>query len=413
MLELVLRVVAHRLAVPVLVVLVVLAVLRALLQGRSTSRERDLHDRTLIVTGAFSPLGLCLLQALAQRGARIIALTPEPLAVAVIVSLLRTTTSNEHIFAEQCDLNNPADIHTFCTQFLTKSDTRLDGLIFAHEYQHIGVPSFLRTTDDDERDEKSLATFLMTTLLLPALLVAPVERDIRILTVVNPFYAAASTSFSPTFPTPTPSSIFLAEGHRSLRTIILTRHLQRIFDALPKPQIPKAETNASSVPVVSGRMQKSNLVAVSVSPGISRLDTVSRLLNADWKLSGSSFSWFGLFLYILFAPVLYLTTKSPKSSIQSVLHALFLPTPFKVLSSTDTPIVQTELLKPGALYADCATVKLDVPVPSTSINVTENDKEGIQIEEDGEYGGEKVGRWVWEAYETGLKVWDKGKDKSD
>jgi len=37
--------------------------------------------------------------------------------------------------------------------------------------------------------------FLLTTLLLPALLVAPVERDIRIINIVNPFYAAAAPAF--------------------------------------------------------------------------------------------------------------------------------------------------------------------------------------------------------------------------
>jgi hypothetical protein len=44
-------------------------------------------------------------------------------------------------------------------------------------------------------------------------------------------------------------------------------------------------------------MQKSNIVAVSVSPGISRVDTVSRLMNADWSMSGTSFSWLGVLLY--------------------------------------------------------------------------------------------------------------------
>jgi hypothetical protein len=107
---------------------------------------------------------------------------------------------------------------------------------------------------------------------------------------------------------------------------------------------------------------------------------------------------------MLIAPLLYLTTKSPKSSIQSVLHALFLPTPFKVLSaeSNDNSTTQTELLKPGALYANCATIKLDVPIPDHDLK-----------EDDGEYGGEMAGRLVWEAYEAGLKLWEKDNAKSE
>jgi hypothetical protein len=216
-------------------------------------------------------------------------------------------------------------------------DNRLDGIIFAHEYQHIGVPRFLRTKpsrtspqdreeDEKQRESASLATFLITTLLLPVLLVAPVERDIRIINVVNPFYAAAaasvrtSKSFNPTFPrlacppsatstsaitssSPARNSTFLTEGLRSLRTIIFTRHLQRIFDALPKPQVPKTEEGSSSVPIISARMQRSNIIAASVSPGVSRVDTVSRMLDADWSLveDGESradrrFSWIGVLL---------------------------------------------------------------------------------------------------------------------
>lgn len=294
------------------------------------------------------------------------------------------TYNNDHIYAERCNLVDPNSIRDFCMRFLTEgeaesdkskpqsknkaasasdgkekpkpgTDSRLDGIIFAHEYQHIGIPRSLRNKrssmksktplsitqveeEEKQRESSSLATFLITTLLLPALLVAPVERDIRIINVVNPFYAAAaasvrtSKSFNPTFtrlnppslstttsssssssslppPDSPQKSIFLTEGLRSLRTIIFTRHLQRIFDALPKPQIPKTEEGTSSIPIISARMQRSNIVAVSVSPGISRVDTVSRLLNADWSLVDAEdgrgeeggvverrFSWIGVVL---------------------------------------------------------------------------------------------------------------------
>jgi hypothetical protein len=277
-----------RLSALVAALAVLAAVVRALAHGRTTPRDRDLHARTLILTGAFSPLGLALLRALALRGATVIALDPAP--VSVLVDLLRATCDNDRIYAEQCNLADPADIRRVCTQFLSRDDTRIDGLVFAHEYPHI-----VGSAPPDERDSKSLATFLIITLLLPALLVAPVERDIRIVNVVNPFYAAAVKPFNPAFGTKN-TSIFLSEGFRSLRTIILTRHLQRILDALPKPQVPKPEDGSSAVPVTSSRMQKSNIVAVSVSPGISRLDTVSRLMNANWSLSGTTFSLFGVLL---------------------------------------------------------------------------------------------------------------------
>ena len=242
----------------------------------------------------------------------------------ILISLLRSTTSNENIFAEQCDLSSPSSIRSFCIRFLTSQDQRLDAIVFAHEHEHIGVPGIFVTRDEalEEKEKKagSLATFLITTLHLPALLVVPPERDIRIVNVVNPFYAAAASitflpSFSPTTSSPPPSSSssrtsptnskpkpnFLQEGIRSLRTIILRRHLQRIIDALPSAaQIPKTQEGSRTVPLVNSKLQKSNIVAVSVSPGIGRVDTVSRILNVDWigAEKERKTSWLGISLYV-------------------------------------------------------------------------------------------------------------------
>ncbi|KJA28517.1 hypothetical protein HYPSUDRAFT_129424 [Hypholoma sublateritium FD-334 SS-4] len=443
-----------------------LLVLRAFSQGRRTNRERDLHARIILVTGGFTPLGLTLLQSLAQRGAHIIALSPDPIEsanVSILVDLLRSTTSNEEIYAEQCDLASPSSIRAFCTKFLTGKDQRLDAIIFAHEHRHIGSPKIFRAQQDEQdrndRDANSLATFLMTTLLLPALLVAPVERDIRIINVVNPFYAAATAlPFNPSFSVVDATtawknmSIISQEGRRSLRAIVLTRHLQRVLDALPSAaQVPKTEEGSRAVPVVSPKLQKSNIVAVSVSPGIGRVDTVSSILNADFLSPTGSYT--GLTIYLLLQPLLRVFTKSPFSGMQTILHALFLPTPFKILQQTtvtstkpkdkhpesaidfSTLPMSGEMLLPGALYAECAAVKLNIKITP---EMKEDDKkyreeaalkrkkdaakadkgkgkateesslgeEVLDIPDDGEYGGELAGRLAWEGYEGALKVWE-------
>ena len=143
------------------------------------------------------------------------------------------------------------------------------------------------------------------------------------------------------------------------------------------------------------------------------------------------------------------------AAIQTVLHVLFLPTPFKILTQvTNTKEPKTpqgpfdatklelpeEVLRPGALYAECATVKLKVNIPEELIeedkksresktssedkhkhkgkgkesNVENEGKEKVSlqeevldIEDDGEYGGELAGRLVWESYERALRVWEK------
>ena len=251
--------------------------------------------------GGFTPLGLTLLQELAKRGAHIIALSPEPISsprVDIIIELLRSTTSNQNIFAEQCDLSSPASIREFCSRFLTTEENRLDGIVFAHEYAHIGSPLPTKSTpleDEMERQTRSLATFLITTLLLPILLVAPTERDIRIVNVINPFYAAAVTNFSPTAEMlPEKPSIFLQEGKRSLQMAILTRHLQRILDSMPQSsQAPKVDGEV--VNVASSKLQRSNVVAVAVSPGITKTDTIAPLLAAT-RENPSRFAFTGTVL---------------------------------------------------------------------------------------------------------------------
>jgi len=125
------------------------------------------------------PLGLTLLQELARREAHIIALSPEPISsprANTIIEHLLSTTSDENIFAEHCDLSPPAPIREFCSRFLTAEENRLGGIVFAHGCLHVGSPLPKKSTpieDEMERQTRFLATFLITTPLLP-ILVAPV-----------------------------------------------------------------------------------------------------------------------------------------------------------------------------------------------------------------------------------------------
>ena len=144
------------------------------------------------------------------------------------------------------------------------------------------------------------------TLLLPAFLVAPIERDIRIISVINPFYAAALPSFSKrlasTFATepqsisPRSQGVFLTEGHRALRTAVFARHLQRVLDALPNrgPTLDGKKSTKDTPPSQQLRPKHSNILSISVCPGISRADTMAPLLNADRDSVSSS--WRGLIL---------------------------------------------------------------------------------------------------------------------
>ena len=105
--------------------------------------------------------------------------------------------------------------------------------------------------------------------------------------------------------------------------------------------------------------------------------------------------------------------------MQSTLHALFLPTPFKVFTAAPDDVrkrTPEEVLKPGALYAECAVVPVHIPASSIprAGGRSEEDKDKEQKHsdgdspqpDDGELGGVALGMQVWDDYERELKVWD-------
>ncbi|KAG9088680.1 hypothetical protein FS749_001973 [Ceratobasidium sp. UAMH 11750] len=431
--------------------------LQFIANGRKNPRDRDMHGRVVLVTGAFTPLGLTLMHEFAQRGAQIVALTPslaDPV-VEELISAIRTVTSNELIFAEECDLSSPASIRAFCKQFLAttasgpsssipgapRDPPRLDAIVLAHEYTHIGVlwtrGKDARRMESDRRLEGGLASFLLMTLLLPCLIKAPNDRDIRVVSVVNPLYAASVPTYMPPLAPPKPdaneaagsqskppssppstdgvpepaqpttplqsqlaqmalSSISSREGERALRTILLMRHLQRVVDAL-SAQSTKPVLGTSDAETVEVKKSKtSNILAVSVAPGFSRPQTMGAYLCASRE--SEDYSRFGFFLYLLLFPVICLFSKSSTGAAQTVLYALFAPTP-RTRITEDPPEPSTKQtagsnpepiprIQGGILYRECAVTRL----PGRGVALME---------------AEGIGRAVWEEMERGVEIWEK------
>jgi hypothetical protein len=112
----------------------------------------------------------------------------------------------------------------------------------------------------------------------------------------------------------------------------------------------------------------------------------------------------------LINPLLRILTKSPSSALQSTLHALFLPTPFKSLSSSPDEAQKRapeEVLKPGALYVECAVAPIRMPATLAPGTEGKTDGSGGTAQrDDGELGGMALGMEVWDDYERELKVWE-------
>lgn len=108
-----------------------------------------------------------------------------------------------------------------------------------------------------------------------------------------------------------------------------------------------------------------------------------------------------------------------------MLHGLFVPTPFKseARNNNETDELTVEVLKPGALYADCSVVRVTPrgqqpkQIPSNDgqektakgkgKRTDKLDDESGTLPDDGEMGGEPLGRQVWENFEAALRIWEK------
>ncbi|QRV98404.1 short chain dehydrogenase [Ceratobasidium sp. AG-Ba] len=387
--------------------------------GRKNPRDRDMHGRVVLLTGAFTPLGLTLMHELAQRGAQIIALAPslnDPV-VEEIISAIRVVTSNELIFAEECDLTSPASIRAFCKQFLSTTTSgpsssvpgaprdppRLDAVILTHEYTHIGA---LWTSNKDSRRIETERRFEGTERPRHSGSECrePAIRGFRSYVSTSsctfqtkPEYRSIEFAIEAQLARMAIASISSREGERALRSILLMRHLQRVVDALAS-QSTKPVIGTSDADTVDVKKSKtSNILAVSVAPGFSRPQTIGAYLRASRE--SEDYTRLGVFLYILLFPIIVLFSKSSNGAAQTVLYALFAPTlrtritetpegspaskPKTRSSSQPIPRIQG-----GILYRECAPTR----IPGRGAALME---------------AEAIGRGVWEEMERGVEIWEK------
>ncbi|KAG8962665.1 hypothetical protein FRC03_003918 [Tulasnella sp. 419] len=273
--------------------------IRSWAMGPSNTRERDLHGRTVMMTGAFTPIGITVMTKLAERGAQIIALEPTiSTQIMELAFVIRSTTSNDHIFVEECDITSPKSMKAFTSQFvkLTKGTggamepPRVDALLFAHEYSHIGLfrssKEKTRMDEDSLRRRRGLGTFFFINQMLPFLLKLPSDRDIRIINIVNPLYATATPTFDPleTPGTNNQKSVSIEEGRRSLRSIIFARHLQRVLDALGSSTPTSAPLpNPDEMAKDTIPKKPSNITSIVVTPGFTRAETIVPFFGASTR----------------------------------------------------------------------------------------------------------------------------------
>ncbi|WFD34081.1 hypothetical protein MCUN1_000913 [Malassezia cuniculi] len=337
-----------------------------------TAGLSDMHARVVLVaTGAMTPLGVVTIATLAHQGAHVIALVPDISSpdVMQMIMLLRESTRNESIYAEQCDMGDLESISAFAARWnkgpgdqsgarasaammeQNPGQHRLDTLLFlpSDESPYLygtslapgknvyAEKSGLKGAPERSYVYEVLGRFHLVNALLPTLLVAPRDRDIRIVSAVSPWYAAG-VALLDAVAAPLATSAGTKRmfepwtwlGAVNLRWIALMRELQQRLDALAAAD-PRLRARGSAVSVDEPRVipktdelpRRSNISAICVCPGFERSSQLSAFFGvvppfAQHRLH----SCFLVLLFVLFYPFIWLFGKGTSIAADAIVWAI-------------------------------------------------------------------------------------------
>lgn len=268
--------------------------------GASCTAERDMHGRVVIITGGTSGVGAVMAEELAKRGAQIILLTRQHQSDPFLVDYiddLRERTNNQMIYSEQVDLASLHSIRQFATKWIDNSPPRrLDMIILCAATM---TPPGGKRTETAEGIETTwmvnyLANFHLLGILNPAIKAQQFDRDVRIIIPTCSTYIG-----SPPLDVPFEKKVWSparAYARSKLALMVFATTYQKHLDAYKRPdQLPM------------------NSRVFLVDPGYARTPGMRR-----WLTRGSLF---GLLVYMLLYPLVWLLLKSPVMGAQSILYA--------------------------------------------------------------------------------------------
>ena len=240
-------------------------------------------------------------QHLATLGAQIILLTHDAPSDSFLVDYvddLRTSTSNEMIYAEQVDLSSLQSIRVFATKWVDNAPPRrLDMVILCADrlITRFGFTSKTQDTLDPVWGINYLANFHLLGILSPAIRAQPPDRDVRIVFATCHSYVGGDLMPLKDNRDPLPPAKKYETS--KLACMIFAQAFQKHLDAYQRPD-----------------KQQNNARVVLVDPGFTRTPGMRR-----WLTMGSL--W-GLLLYLVLWPFWWLVLKSPTQGAQGFLKAV-------------------------------------------------------------------------------------------
>lgn len=277
-------------------------------RGKANTWERDLHGKVYIVTGGTSGLGAAVVDELASRGAQIVLLVRamEDFWLTDYVNDLREKHSNFMIYAEECDLSSLYSIRKFATKWLDNvPPRRIDGVVCCAGES---LPAFKERENSIDGIEIQTAInyvghFHLLSLLSPSLRAQIPDRDVRVIITTCISQAIGQLDLndplylSKRYPKNQPWKVF---GLSKLQLGLFAREYQKRLLAIPRKD---------GAPC--------NIRINIVNPGLMRSPSTKRVFSFG--------SLFGLFLYVLFLPILWIFLKSTSNGAQSIFHTLYSP----------------------------------------------------------------------------------------
>ena len=145
--------------------------------------EKDLSNKTYIVTGTTSGIGLELVTQLARQSATVICASRNLEKLKITTQKISKQTSNSNIFYMHLDLTSLESVRNFVKNYFDKF-SNLDGLV---NNAAVMFPSEKRTIDGNELQFSTnfLGHFLLTELLLPLLKKSQDSRIIHTSSVMH------------------------------------------------------------------------------------------------------------------------------------------------------------------------------------------------------------------------------------
>ncbi|KAK4057489.1 hypothetical protein OIO90_001558 [Microbotryomycetes sp. JL221] len=324
--------------------------------------------------GGFSGAGLQLFYQLAQNGAQVIALHPDPTDARILqlVELIRFTTGSERTYVEQCDLLDFASIRIFAERWkkdgrsgmVQDLEARIDAIVFC-DGEGSGLEGLCKSGDVSVRETLHQAyctsRHALVQSLLPTLLKSGQvsSTPIRIVNQVSPTYSTA-VRLEPTPIRLKAAKYWSVEGHASMLSLALAKESQM-------------------------RLEKAGLAYVNVCGGFSR----------DWAYSTVKHSiplaWFEVMLTWMIWPLVWLFCKTSESTCQVMLMALCAP-----LKQSRVPNVEDLVERNGRFESETTDEGEDLNEPKLVGGALYRDGQRIRVA-NLEQLPEDFGRRLWDA----------------